>query len=661
MKKIVIFISSLLMSSLLYFFISGTHSQIIFSSFPTVDLYYVNPEINKLDFEEDLEALAKQNDVLIAKRIVIPQKSGEVKFYYKTFGDKEAPPYLNIASDEVLKINDDLAATYIIIGKSLSQDELYNFLSADGNQTRKFGDGSSLDNVIVLFAYPAMFFLLVVSFFVILAISIINRLNETAKYGIKLISGQRKSMLLFKDFIDDLITVILAFLMNVIIFGILFKAYDIFNEPIMRYFLTALIIYLLGIVLVSLIVSFLFFAIIKYKNLMQIIKGRLPIKSIMTVLIVSQILSFIIVAYQFRVASFSYPQIKTLETSASKWDAYPDLVNITFNLNADTDSVDERFKRMRLRYDYLDETYEDDKWILAYSNIADYFGSDIETTRAKLDQYNPDGNTIIVSNNYLEKEQVDHKTDFSDLKYGEFGLILPQKLKANEESLVKIYEDYVNETFGGEGDFKAKVEYVSDKQKRFIFNTTIITDKQYLIDPAIIVISPKSTGVSDRSLMFWNNMIANFIFFDNYDYSHKSLEDHNLIKWVSYIKNSRGDYYERLSDEIRDIRFSIIGSIFTILTSLLLFNSIVITYFKEFRRENFIKRISGLSFFGIHKRFIIIQCIIFFLSLIASYKLTNDWKSSLVTFILFLINSLIILYVQNKKENKQSITILKGE
>ena len=661
MKKIVIFISSLLMSSLLYFFISGTHSQIIFSSFPTVDLYYVNPEINKLDFEEDLEALAKQNDVLIAKRIVIPQKSGEVKFYYKTFGDKEAPPYLNIASDEVLKINDDLAATYIIIGKSLSQDELYNFLSADGNQTRKFGDGSSLDNVIVLFAYPAMFFLLVVSFFVILAISIINRLNETAKYGIKLISGQRKSMLLFKDFIDDLITVILAFLMNVIIFGILFKAYDIFNEPIMRYFLTALIIYLLGIVLVSLIVSFLFFAIIKYKNLMQIIKGRLPIKSIMTVLVVSQILSFIIVAYQFRVASFSYPQIKTLETSASKWDAYPDLVNITFNLNADTDSVDERFKRMQVWYDYLVDIYEGDKWILAYSNIADYFGSDIETTRAKLDQYDPDGNTIIVSNNYLEKEKVDHKTDFSDLKYGEFGLILPQKLKADEESLVKIYEDYVNENFGGEGDFKAKIEYVSDNQKRFIFNTTIITDKQYLMDPAIVVISPKSTGVSDRSLMFWNNMIANFIFFDNYEYSHKSLEDHNLIKWVSYIKNSRSDYYLRLSDEIRDIRFNIIGSIFTILTSLLLFNSIVITYFKEFRKENFIKRISGLSFFGIHKRFTIIQCIIFVLSLIASYKLTNDWKASLVTFILFLINSLIILYVQNKKENKQSMTILKGE
>ena len=661
MKKIVIFISSLLISSLLYFFISSTQSQTIFSSFPTVDLYYVNPKIDKSDFEEDLEALANQNDVIIAKRIVIPQKSGEVKFYYKTFGNKEVPPYLNIASDEVLNINDDLAATYIIIGQALSQDDLYNFLSTNGNQTRKFGDGSSLDNVIVLFGYPAMFFILVVSFFVILAISIINRLNETSKYGIKLISGQRKSILLLKDFIDDLITVILAFLMNVVIFGILFKVHNIFIEPIMRYFLTALIIYLLGIVLVSLIVSFLFFAIIKYKNLMQIIKGRLPIKSVMTILIASQILSFIIVAYQFRVASFSYPQIKTLETSASKWDEYPDLVNITFNLNYDTDSVDERFRRMQLWYDYLVDTDEDNKWLLAYSNIADYFGSDIEATRAKLDQYDPDGNTIIVSDNYLEKEQVDHKTDFSDLKYGEFGLILPEKLKANEESLVKIYEDYVNENFGGEGDFKAKVEYVSDNQKRFIFNTTIITDKQYLTDPAIIVISPKSTGASDRSLMFWQNVIDDFIFFDNYEYSHKSLEDHNLLKWVSYIKNSRSDYYERLSNEIRDIRFNIIGSIFTILTSLLLFNSIVITYFKEFRKENFIKRISGLSFFGIHKRFIIIQCIIFVLSLIASYKLTNDWKSCLVTFILFVMNSFIILYVQNKKENKQSMTILKGE
>ena len=661
MKKLVIFISSLLMSALLYFFISGTQSQIIFSSFPTVDLYYVNPEINKSDFEEDLQALANQNDVIIAKRIVIPQKSGEVKFYYKTFGDKKAPSYLNIASDEVLKINDDLAATYIIIGEALSQDELYNFLSTDGNQTRKFGDGSSLDNVIVLFGYPAMFFLLVVSFFVILAISIINRLNETSKYGIKLISGQRKSMLLFKDFIDDLITVILAFLMNVVIFGILFKVHNIFIEPIMSYFLTALIIYLLGIVLVSLIVSFLFFAIIKYNNLMQIIKGRLPIKSIMAVLVISQILSFIIVAYQFRVASFSYPQIKTLETSASKWDEYPDLVNITFNLNSHADSYEEDLKRWNQWYEYLDDTFEDDKWILAYSNIANYFGSDIETTRASLDQYDPDGNTIIVSNTYLEKEKVDHKTDFSDLKYGEFGLILPEKLKANEESLVKIYEDYVNDNFGGEGDFEAKVEYVSDNQKRFIFNTTIITDKQYLTDPAIVVISPKSTGASDSSLMFWNNMIANFIFFDNYEYSHKTLEDHDLLKWVSYIKNSRSDYYERLSDEIRDIRFNIIGSIFTILTSLLLFNSIIITYFKEFRRENFIKRISGLSFFGIHKHFIIMQFIIFFLSLIASFKLTNDWKSSLGTFLVFVMNSLIILYVQNKKENKQSMTILKGE
>ncbi|WP_044567758.1 bacteriocin-associated integral membrane family protein [Anaerococcus provencensis] len=661
MKKLVIFISSLLMSSLLYFFISDTQSQIIFSSFPTVDLYYVNPEIDKSDFEDDLEDLANQNDVIIAKRIVIPQKSGEVKFYYKTFGDKEAPPYINIAPDEVLKTNDDLAATYIIIGKALSQDELYDFLSTNGNQTRKFGDGSSLDEVIVLFGYPAMFFILVVSFFVILAISIINRLNETAKYGIKLISGQRKSMLLFKDFIDDLITVILALLMNVIIFGILFKAHNIFNEPIMRYFLTALIIYLLGIVLVSLIVSFLFFTIIKYKNLMQIVKGRLPIKSIMTVLIVSQILSFLIVAYQFRVASFSYPQIKTLETSASKWDEYPDLVSIAFNLNAHAESLEEDLKRSSQWYDFLDNAYEDGKWVLDYSNIANYFGSDIEATRAKLDQYDPDGNTMIVSNTYLEKEQVDHKTDFSDLEYGQFGLILPEKLKANEESLVKIYEDYVNETFGGDGDFKAKVEYVSDNQKRFIFNTTIITDKQYLIDPAIIVISPKSTGASDRSLMFWQNIINNFIFFDNYEYCHKTLDDHDLLKWVSYIKNSRSDYYERLSNEIRDIRFSIIGSIFTILTSLLLFNSIVITYFKEFRRENFIKRISGLSFFGIHKRFIIIQCIVFFLSLIASYKLTEDWQSSLITFLVFVINSLIILYVQNKKENKQSMTILKGE
>lgn len=661
MKKIVIFISSLLMSALLYFYISSTQSQTIFSSFPAVDLYYVNPEINKSDFEEDLQALADQNDVIIAKRIVIPQKSGDLGFYYKSFGNKKAPSYLNIATDEVLKKNDDLAATYIIIGKGLSQDELYNFLKENDNQARKFGDGSSLSNISELFGYPAMMFTIIVSFLLILSISIINRLNKTSEYGIKLISGERKSTLLLKDFIYDLRTIILSFIINIFIFGTIFKFQDIFIEPILRYFILALILYLSGILIISLLVSLVFLSIIKYENLMQIIKGRLPIKSIMSLLIISQILSFFIVAYQISSVSFSYPQISTLETSASKWDKYPDLVNITFNLNANTDSIDEDLRRMKQWYDFLDDTYKDDQWFLAYSNIAEYFGNDIETTRIKLSKYESDGNTLIVSPKYLEKEKVIEASQFSDLKLGEFGLILPEKLKDDEKSIIKEYENYVNETFANRANYKAKVEYVKNDQKRFIYNTTIITDKQYLVDPVILVISPKSTGYSDNSLMFWNDAISDYVFFNDYDYLHKSLEDHDLLKWVSYIKNSRTDYYERLSNEIRDIKLNIIGGIFTILTSLLLFNSIVLTYFKEFRRENFIKRISGLSFFGIHKHFIIIQCIIFFLSLVVSYKLTNDWKSSLVTFILFVINSLIILYIQNKKENKQSMTILKGE
>ena len=584
-----------------------------------------------------------------------------MEFYYKTFGNKKAPSYLNLATDDVLDKNDDLAATYVIVGKGLSQNELNSFLKKKDNQTRKFGDGSLLADVIDIFGYPAMMFMLVVSFFVILAISVINRLNETSKYGIKLISGQRKSMLLLKDFIDDLITVILTFLMNMIIFGVLFKVHNIFNDPMIKYFMTALIIYLLGIVLISLIVSFVFLSIIKYENLMQIIKGRLPIKSIMAILITSQILSFFIVAYQLSSVSFSYPQIKTLETSANKWDEYPDLVNITFNLNAHTDSFDEDLKRMKEWYDFLYDSYVDNKWLLSYSNIAEYFGSDIEDIRNKLSQYEPDGNTLIVSPKYLEKENVYHNADFTKLKYGEFGLILPEKLRSNEDSIVEKYENYITKTFGADNNFKAKIEYVENSHEIFIFNTTIISDKQYLLDPVILVISPKSTGYSKDSLIFWQDVINDCVFFSDYDYLHKSLESHDLLKWVSYIKNSRNDYYERLSDEIRDIKLNMISGIFAILTSLLLFNSIVLTYFKEFRRENFIKRISGLSFFSIHKSFIIVEMLIFVLSLLGAYKLTNEIRTSLITFILFAVNSFIILFVQNKKENKQSMTILKGE
>lgn len=666
MKKVIIFISSLLVSAFLYFSISASTSQLIFSSFPAVDLYYVSDEVDKVNFEDRLTELANENGVAIAKRIVIPQENGNPNFYYKAFGDKKLPAYLRMADDDVLRVNDDLAATYIIVGDGLSQEELDGYLSKGENQTRIFSSGNSMENVLVLFSYPAIIVTILVSYLILLSVSTMKNMNDASKYGIELVSGVSKGRIFLNLIKYDFFGIVLAFLANLIIFSLLFKIEDILIMPIFKYFSLSLAFYLGAMLLLVIILNLIFVFMFKYHNLINIIKGKLPIKSLMTLLIVLQMLSFFIVSHQMDAVAFSYPQIKKLETSSTKWDEYPNLVNIVFNLNADTDLFDENLKRMKMWYDFLAVAYENKGFFLAYNNIDQYFGAKLEEAREKTSSYDADGNTLIVTPNYLEYENIklmDTDDDFSDLALGEFALILPNKLKNDGQSYINKYQAYVDQTFYSDNGIKskAKVAYLEDNKERFIFNTTIVSDKQYFNDPILLVITPQSTGDSDNSLFFWQNVINNFVFFKDYEKAHELLEKENLIQWVSYLNNSRNDYKQRLANELRDIKLNFISGIFAIISSILLFNSIVLTYFEEFRRDIFIKKISGLDFFENHLTFILLQFIVLIISFFGSYIFVYNKKVILLTLLIFAVNALIILFIQNKIENKQSVSILKGE
>jgi len=105
----------------------------------------------------------------------------------------------------------------------------------------------------------------------------------------------------------------------------------------------------------------------------------------------------------------------------------------------------------------------------------------------------------------------------------------------------------------------------------------------------------------------------------------------------------------------------LIGTILTLSTAILLFDSMNLLYFEQFRREIMIKRLSGMTIYELHGKYLLAQGGVLLLGLILSSVLTGDSLISALVVALFTLNALLILVRQDKKEEAGSMAVLKGK
>mgnify|MGYP004716210835 CR=1 FL=1 len=84
-------------------------------------------------------------------------------------------------------------------------------------------------------------------------------------------------------------------------------------------------------------------------------------------------------------------------------------------------------------------------------------------------------------------------------------------------------------------------------------------------------------------------------------------------------------------------------------------------YFEEFRRDIFIKRLSGLRFLALHQNYLITQLTVILIGFCLIVFITKSLRNSIAACLFFVINGLLILYRQMKSENKLAISVLKGK
>ena len=410
---------------------------------------------------------------------------------------------------------------------------------------------------------------------------------------------------------------------------------------------------------------------LNYNVLVPIIKGRLPLKRLMILTLLCQLVAVFTVGYAIKSGLTSYNRLKELEISKQAWQEREGYYQISFGLGDRRKETENQNKW----YDFAKEAIEKEKAIYIKDNLVHFANPSGKNEKGEtLDTYSPDANTLFVSPSYLEKENIDiddeAKSKLAHLQKGEFGLLLPETLRNQEENIRKLFEENMN-YYGKSGEdedseleyeMKAFIYYLPIGGKRFVYNNgESPVSLQYLNDPILVVFTPTSTGDSFISKTSWSIKAGKQIFFKNYEKEISLLKKLGIYDQVSYLKEGRSVYLSRYNEVQNETLTLILGAIVGVASSLLLFYSVNLLYFEQFRRDILIKRISGLRFFETHSQYLISQFSSFLIGALLYVIVSRDLVIGILTLFVFLICAIFALYRQSQKESNISITIMKGK
>ncbi|HFN9620087.1 TPA: bacteriocin-associated integral membrane family protein [Streptococcus pneumoniae] len=669
MKKLFILLSTFFLSFFLAWIIVLRAPQYLYASYDSVSLLRVKKDTQEPTrevFEQELENFANSEQSLIARRIVEPSKDGTTHFTYATYGQGTLPKEFQEASQESRERSDPLNS-YLLLSGSLTKEKLADKLgdlgykaSADRKIPPYFLAFRILLNPLILISL-AIFGL---SFF---ALVIITRIKEMRAAGIKLFSGQTLLSIMGHSLSTDIKWLLLSFLGG----GVVLFSQGLFYPILLATYGFGISFYLLFLLAISILLMLLYLMSLSYKALVPVIKGRLPLKRLMALTLLCQLVAVFTVGYAVKTGLTSYQRLKELEISKQAWQDRADYYQISFGLGDRGKDTENQSKW----YAFAKEAIEEEQALYVKDNLLHFANPQGKNEQGEtLDTYSPDANTLYVSPSYLDKEKVvvdaETKQKLAHLQKGEFILLLPEHLRSREAELKKVFEERLS-YYGKSGEeasapldyeMKAHVSYLSMGEKRFVYNNgENPVSTQYLTDPILVVFTPTSTGDSFISLSSWSINAGKQLFIKGYESGLELLKKAGIYEQVSYLKEGRSVYLTRYNEVQTETATLILGAIVGIASSLLLFYSVNLLYFEQFRRDILIKRISGLRFFETHAQYMVSQFASFVFGASLFILSSRDLVIGLLTLLVFLASAVLTLYRQAQKESRVSMTIMKGK
>ncbi|HEW4015786.1 TPA: bacteriocin-associated integral membrane family protein [Streptococcus pneumoniae] len=670
MKKLFILISNLLASLFFVWVFTIWTDTYVSHYYPNVVVHDSSPETTFQHVATRLEKLAEETDSFIAIQHQDPNSEGTTVFSYTTFGDGKLPDGLQEKKLEDAQ-SSSVETNYFVFDGHLDIHLLREELSQLGLTNMHLTIPSKLSTLMAIFSNGFQLISLLIFILTFGALTLISQISQLRSSGIRLISGEKRWSIFLRPVGEDLKGIAVGFSLAGVLTILMQKILSLPTQSLMTIG-AGLLSYNLILLSISLFFAQLFAVGIKKIHLMQIIKGQVPVRGIISLILIGQLLAIIIVTLGIG-SSLKYSQAwQQHRIGQEVWSQERQLITLSISREGTSPGFDEQAQRkLRTWYQLMDLAVSEQKAFLSRHQLIDrtlqngMASSKNLTTSTEWHDYSPNGNVLIVTPHYLERQNIPVDTTIKQkmnhLNVGEFVLLLPEHLRSEEEHYKSVFEDDLTSRMSSQDErqqMTATVGYLESGQDRFVYNTTPISYQQFLKDPIIIVITPQSTG--PQSILFWIDAVQNYVLFNQLSDAQELIQRQGIENWVSEMQTGYHNYITLLDNIQRERWVMLAGAVLGIATSILLFNTMNRLYFEEFRRAIFIKRIAGLRFLEIHRTYLFAQLGVFLLGFVASVFLQVEIGVAFLVLLLFTGLSLLQLHVQMQKENKMSMLVLKG-
>ncbi|HEW6932577.1 TPA: bacteriocin-associated integral membrane family protein [Streptococcus pneumoniae] len=670
MKKLFILISNLLASLFFVWVFTIWTDTYVSHYYPNVVVHDSSPETTFQHVATRLEKLAEETDSFIAIQHQDPNSEGTTVFSYTTFGDGKLPDGLQEKKLEDAQ-SSSVETNYFVFDGHLDIHLLREELSQLGLTNMHLTIPSKLSTLMAIFSNGFQLISLLIFILTFGALTLISQISQLRSSGIRLISGEKRWSIFLRPVGEDLKGIAVGFSLAGVLTILMQKILSLPTQSLMTIG-AGLLSYNLILLSISLFFAQLFAVGIKKIHLMQIIKGQVPVRGIISLILIGQLLAIIIVTLGIG-SSLKYSQAwQQHRIGQEAWSQERQLITLSISREGTSPGFDEQAQRkLRTWYQLMDLAVSEQKAFLSRHQLIDrtlqngMASSKNFITSTEWHDYSPNRNVLIVTPQYLERQNIPVDTTIEQkmnhLDVGEFVLLLPEHLRSEEDHYKSVFEDDLTSRMSSQDErqqMTATVGYLESGQDRFVYNTTPISYQQFLKDPIIIVITPQSTG--PQSILFWIDAVQNYVLFNQLSDAQELIQRQGIENWVSEMQTGYHNYITLLDNIQRERWVMLAGAVLGIATSILLFNTMNRLYFEEFRRAIFIKRIAGLRFLEIHRTYLFAQLGVFLLGFVASVFLQVEIGVAFLVLLLFTGLSLLQLHVQMQKENKMSMLVLKG-
>ena len=663
MKRVFLFISNLLLTFFLIATLSFWKEALPQRLFPGVAVHSGQADYTTL--KQELDSLARKHNSLIARTIWEVDSDGKSQTYYEVFGDGKLPDWMPQASQESIH-KSDLLNNYNIISGSLTSQELATHLKELGLEKANAFENDRVSFVLALFTQPNQLTSMLIFLLTFLALIVIGQIQSLSQSGIRLISGEQLSHLFFRSLARDGLDILLFGLPALLIACILLISLG-YPYEVQTFLGILFILYNSLLLLLSLLIAFLFTISLKKVHLLSIIKGKLPIKSILRILYFGQLLAILLVIVGFGRMSTYYHILEKNEAGQATWEQRSNVVTLHTGRSSQMKNLDELQTNADKWFDFIQHAIDNENAFLIKHNLV-VQALKQATSNHNETENNPYGvegkNILYVTPSYFQKEGMDLSSEtfqkINNLKDRQILAILPEELQKNEKDIkATLQQELTNRLYNSESNppVEVNIAYTNQKNDVFLYNTAHIAYDQWLSNPIFLVLSPKALGKA--SSIFWFTNLE-YLYFTDLHQTQELLKHYQLDHMVSRLSPARETYLQ-LNQKIKIEIFSNLASaMFAILTSILLFTSLNLLYFEAFRKTIFLKKIAGYYFFELHRRYITSQIIALFLGSGLAFIISKNIWITLILFFSFSSLAVLLLKICDKKESKTYASIIKG-